>query len=84
MKVQATQFGFYLKKRKEGDVFDFEGRPSLKWMAPVDDVAKKAFAKLGWKAPPTPPPAPPVDEKVKPEEKDPKGTGGSTGDRNVI
>jgi len=49
MKVRAIAFGEYLGKRKIGDVFEFEGKPSDKWMEPVDDAAREAFEKAGIK-----------------------------------
>lgn len=51
MKVKATKNGFYLHKRKPGDVFEFQGIPSEEWMAPVDKVATEAWKKLKYKIP---------------------------------
>jgi hypothetical protein len=75
-----------------GVSFEYDGKPSEKWMAPVDDAAREAFKKAGFKF--TPPPAPPPEEpkgKGKPKGGaggPPKGTaaGGpkSTGDQDVL
>lgn len=85
MKVRATAFGFYRQKRRPGDVFDFEGKPSQKWMEPVDAAAIEAFKKAGFKVPA---PAPTVPVEVSADEKGgkvkPGKKGGSTGDENVI
>ncbi len=95
MKVRATAFGEYRGKRKPGDVFEFEGKPSGKWMEPVDDAARAAFKKAGIKVAPKPAPPPPS---LPGEETDPAGkaadnnkapdaaaaAAGSTGDQNVI
>lgn len=51
MKVRAIKFGFYKQKRRIGDVFDYEGIPSGNWMEPVDEAAKAAFKKAGFKVP---------------------------------
>ncbi len=94
MRVRATAFGEYKGKRKPGDEFEFEGKPSGKWMEPVDDAARAAFEKAGIKVAPKPVPPPslpngettlggdPVDGKDK--APDPGDGGGSTGDKNVI
>jgi hypothetical protein len=91
MKVRATQFGFYRSKRKVGDVFEFEGKPSGRWMEPVDDAARKAFKKAG--IPFTVPAEPPPAEKKAADPGDEKGPGGvgptggnegGTGNKNVI
>ncbi len=93
MRVRATAFGEYHGKRKLGEEFEFEGKPSGKWMEPVDDAAKAAFKKAGIKVAPKPQPPPslptgkttlagtPVDKDKAP---DPGTGGGSTGDKNVI
>ena len=95
MKVRAIKFGFYLHQRQPGDEFDFEGKPSEKWMEPVDDAAREAFKKAGFKVQAAPPPASQEDGKG-PKGKGPKGKGdekpapagakgaGSTGDQEVI
>ncbi len=64
MLVRATAFGEYHGKRKPGAVFEFEGKPSAKWMEPVDDAARAAFEKAGFKvaAKPVPPPSLPTGE----------------------
>ena len=91
MRVRATAFGFYLHKRKLGDEFEFEGKPSGKWMEPVDAAALAAFKKAGIKlAPkPVPPPSLPTGETTlagAPAGKDkaPDPGAKSTGDQNVI
>lgn len=82
MKVRAVKFGFYNHQRHPGDVFDFEGKPSIIWMEPVDDAAKKVFAKLGWKEPPKPKESPPPE---KPTGDEPRTLASlSSGDKNVI
>ncbi|MDA8120984.1 MAG: hypothetical protein M0Z38_00265 [Deltaproteobacteria bacterium] len=89
MRVRATAFGFYLHKRKLGDEFEFEGKPSGKWMEPVDAAALAAFKKAGIKVSPKPVALPSLPngkttlagaavEKGNPAE------GGSTGDKEVI
>ena len=86
MRVKATAFGECRGKRKPGDEFDFEGKPSLKWMEPLDAAAEKAFSALGWKKPTVAPKAPAAPEKKNPAGdtiKEPPGKG-STGDQNVI
>ncbi|OYV96596.1 MAG: hypothetical protein B7Z62_07875 [Deltaproteobacteria bacterium 37-65-8] len=71
-------------------MFEFEGKPSAKWMEPVDDAARAAFKKAGIKVAPKPveaPPAAPADDKAKaadPGGEPPAAAGGSTGDKNVI
>lgn len=93
MIVKATAFGEYRGKRKPGDEFKFEGKPSGKWMEPVDDDARAAFKKAGIKIVPVPvaPPSLPGGEttlagaavdKEKAKKNTPKG--GSTGDTEVI
>lgn len=98
MRVRAIAFGEYRGKRNPGDEFEFEGKPSEKWMLPVDDAARAAFKKAGFKVPPKPvepPPQSPGGEGDKgkdggaPPRKGnadnaPPAAGGSTGDRTVI
>ncbi len=92
MRVRATAFGEYHGKRKPGAEFDFEGKPSGKWMEPVDDAARAAFKKAGIKVISKPVPPPQGEEKtnaagdvLKPAPgTEPPPTGGSTGDKNVI
>jgi hypothetical protein len=64
VKVRATVFGEYRGKRKPGDEFEFEGKPSGKWMEPVDDAARAAFEAAGIKvaSKPVPPPSFPTGE----------------------
>jgi len=93
MLVRAIAFGEYLGKRKIGDEFEFEGKPSGKWMEPVDDAARAAFEKAGIKvatepvvpahpAHPARPTHPAHPAHPAPVEKG-KGAG-STGDKSVI
>jgi hypothetical protein len=90
MKIRATAFGEYHGKRKPGTVFEFEGKPSGKWMEPVDDAARAAFKKAGIKFAPKVEPLPLKEEKtalsgdVIKDPPDPGASGGSTGDKNVI
>ena len=94
MRVRATAFGEYRGKRKPGTEFEFEGKPSAKWMEPVDDVARKAFKDAGIKVAPkpaapkvvtSPPPAAGANEKdASADPGAPPAAGGSTGDKNVI
>ena len=100
MKVRATAFGEYNGKRKIGDVFEFEGKPSGKWMEPVDDAARDAFDAAGIKVAPKPVPPPsfptgkttlagaPVVESVEPHKQTKAEAKaekhGSTGNRHVI
>ncbi|MDA8122311.1 MAG: hypothetical protein M0Z38_07080 [Deltaproteobacteria bacterium] len=96
MRVRAIAFGEYRGKRKPGTEFEFEGKPSGKWMEPVDDAARVAFKKAGLKVPPKPvdpPPPPPGGEGDKRKtgagpdgaaDNAPPPPGGSTGDKNVI
>lgn len=88
MKVRATKFGFYLHKRRSGDVFDFEGIPSKTWMEPVDDAAFKAF---GMEVKPDAPEAPVAKGRGRkkpdaPEAPEPVAApeGAPTGDQDVI
>jgi hypothetical protein len=88
MRVKAIAFGEYRGKRKPGAEFEFDGKPSGKWMEPVDDAARAAFKKAGIKVAPKvePPPAPAGGEKTNPTGdaiKSPPGTA-STGDKDVI
>lgn len=88
----------YIDKKgilEPGVEFEYSGKPSEKWMAPVDDAAREAFKKAGYKFT-TPPAAAPAPEG--PKGKGPKGKGVgpaggspagtkapvSTGDQEVI
>ena len=95
MKVRATAFGEYHGKRKVGAEFEFEGKPSGKWMEPVDDAARAAFKKACIMV--APKPVPPVSlpngettlagasvEKDKVPDPGAAPSSGSTGDKNVI
>jgi len=85
MKVRAIAFGFYRQKRRIGDVFDFEGKPSEKWMEPVDEAAKTAFKKAGLKVAPSMPAkagGAPAKNAAGDVLLDPASK--STGDQNVI
>jgi len=95
MRVRATSFGEYHGKRKVGAEFKFEGKPSGKWMEPIDDAARAVFKKAGIKVAPKPvsPVSLPNGETTlagkaveKGKATDPGATppGGSTGDKNVI
>ncbi len=74
------------KRRRQGEEFDFKGKPSLLWMEPVDAAAKKAFAEAGW----TPPKEAPATEAAPAEEPEKKGVKkgaagkGGSGDAEVI
>jgi hypothetical protein len=89
MKVRAIKFGFYHHKREPGDVFEFEGKPSEVWMEPVDDAARAAFKKAGFKFALKPAPLPANaggKSSAAGSTQDPGAgaAGGSTGDANVI
>ena len=95
MRVRATAFGEYHGKRKVGAEFEFEGKPSGKWMEPIDNAARGVFKKAGIKVAPKPvlPVSLPNGETTlagkaveKGKATDPRATppGGSTGDKNVI
>ncbi len=92
-KYLAIARGYIDKKGilEPGVEFDYDGKPSKNWMVPLDDAAREAFRKAGYKF--TPPPAP---EKAPPENLKGKGKGKghvggppadgakSTGDQEVI
>ena len=93
MRVRATAFGEYHGKRKVGAEFEFEGKPSGKWMEPINDAARGVFKKAGIKiaSKPVSPVSLPIGETTlagkaveKGKAPDPGTTGGSTGDKNVI
>ena len=93
MRVRATSFGEYHGKRKVGAEFEFEGKPSGKWMEPINDVARGVFKKADIKVAPKPvsPVSLPNGETTlagkaveKGKAPDPGTGGGSTGDKNVI
>ena len=93
MRVRATAFGEYHGKRKIGAEFEFKGKPSGKWMEPIDNAARGVFKKAGIKVAPKPvlPVSLPNGETTlagkaveKGKASDPGTRGGSTGDKNVI
>jgi hypothetical protein len=91
-KYLAIARGYIDKKgiQEPGDLFEYAGKPSEKWMAPADDAAREAFKKAGFKvaSPPTPAPED-LKGKGKPRGKGdaggpPAGGAKSTGDQEVI
>jgi len=93
MRVRATSFGEYHGKRKVGAEFEFEGKPSGKWMEPINDAARGVFKKAGIKiaSKPVSPVSLPNGETTLAGKAVEKGKapdlgigGGSTGDKNVI